>query len=98
MTPPRPSITVLGLGAMGRALARALIAAGHPTTVWNRSAGRADTLVTAGAFEAATATEAVSRTQVTFVCLLDRAAVDAVADTVGAGWRGTTVVNLTSST
>ena len=98
MTLRRPSITVLGLGAMGRALARAFLAAGHPTTVWNRSAGRADSLATAGALEAATATEAVDRSQLTVMCLLDRSAVDAVADTVGSGWRGTTVVNLTSST
>jgi len=30
-------ITLLGLGDMGTALARAWLAAGHPLTVWNRS-------------------------------------------------------------
>jgi 3-hydroxyisobutyrate dehydrogenase-like beta-hydroxyacid dehydrogenase len=33
-------VSVLGLGAMGSALAKALVAAGHETTVWNRSAGK----------------------------------------------------------
>lgn len=38
--PPAP-VTVLGLGPMGRALASAFLAAGHPVTVWNRTPGRA---------------------------------------------------------
>lgn len=41
-------VAVLGLGAMGRALAGALLAAGRPVTVWNRSAGKADELVARG--------------------------------------------------
>jgi 3-hydroxyisobutyrate dehydrogenase-like beta-hydroxyacid dehydrogenase len=98
MTVQQPSIAVLGLGAMGRALARAFVTAGHPTNVWNRSAGRADPLVAAGAHEAATAAEAILAAQLTVMCLLDRSAVDAVADAIGTGWRGATVVNLTSST
>lgn len=36
-------ITVLGLGAMGSALASALAGAGYSTTVWNRSPEKADT-------------------------------------------------------
>ena len=35
------AVTVLGMGEMGRALAAALVAGGHPTTVWNRSPNRA---------------------------------------------------------
>lgn len=93
----RSPVTVLGLGAMGHALADAFLAAGHPTTVWNRTPGRADALVAAGAVEAATAAAAVAAGPLTVVCLLDRASVDAVLDAVGAGVRGRTVVNLTSS-
>ncbi|MFI6297685.1 NAD(P)-binding domain-containing protein [Nonomuraea sp. NPDC050790] len=33
-------VTIIGLGAIGTALARAFVNAGHPTTVWNRSADR----------------------------------------------------------
>lgn len=34
------SVTVLGLGAMGTALAGAFLRAGHRITVWNRSADK----------------------------------------------------------
>lgn len=46
MTTPSASasaspVTVLGLGAMGTALATAFLTNGHPTTVWNRTRTRA---------------------------------------------------------
>lgn len=97
MTSSTPSpVTVLGLGAMGQALAHAFVAAGHPTTVWNRSPGRADALIEAGATEAPTVADAVAASPLTVVCLLDRASVDAVLDVLGDGLDGRTIVNLTS--
>lgn len=48
MTSDRPPVTVLGTGAMGAALAETLLGAGHPTTVWNRTPGRADPLAAKG--------------------------------------------------
>ncbi|UGT53296.1 NAD(P)-dependent oxidoreductase [Nocardia asteroides] len=45
----KPSVTVLGTGSMGAALTRALLAAGHPTHVWNRSPERTKDLAAAGA-------------------------------------------------
>jgi predicted dinucleotide-binding enzyme len=38
-TSEKSRLTLLGLGAMGSALARAWLADGHPLTVWNRTAG-----------------------------------------------------------
>ncbi|MCX6462880.1 MAG: NAD(P)-binding domain-containing protein [Pseudonocardiales bacterium] len=93
---PAP-VTVLGLGAMGAALARALLAAGHPTTVWNRTPARADALRAAGAAVAADPAAAVRAAPLVVVCLLDTPAVDAVLDAAGP-LAGRTVVNLTSST
>ncbi|NEC38336.1 NAD(P)-binding domain-containing protein, partial [Streptomyces rubrogriseus] len=55
----RIPLTVLGTGAMGTALARAWLAAGHPVTVWNRTAARTGTLAAEGAAVAASAAEAV---------------------------------------
>ncbi|RSS80895.1 NAD(P)-dependent oxidoreductase, partial [Streptomyces sp. WAC02707] len=53
---PAPlSVTVLGLGPMGRALAGAFLAAGVRTTVWNRTPGREADLVERGAVLAASA-------------------------------------------
>ncbi len=45
----RSPVTVIGLGPMGQALAGAFLKNGHPTTVWNRSAGKAEALVAQGA-------------------------------------------------
>ena len=42
-------ISVIGLGAMGSALARALVKAGHGVTVWNRSRQKMEPLVGLGA-------------------------------------------------
>jgi 3-hydroxyisobutyrate dehydrogenase-like beta-hydroxyacid dehydrogenase len=50
----KPSVTVIGLGAMGSALAAAVLAGGYPTTVWNRSPERTQPLVASGAVAAAT--------------------------------------------
>jgi glutamyl-tRNA reductase len=48
-------VSVLGLGAMGSALAGALVKAGYATAVWNRTPEKADDLVAQGAQAAATA-------------------------------------------
>lgn len=66
---PKTPVTVLGLGSMGSALAGAFLAAGHPTTVWNRTAAKADPLVSLGAQRAATAGDAVRASPLTIACL-----------------------------
>jgi shikimate 5-dehydrogenase len=45
-------VTVIGLGGMGSALTSALLEAGYPVTVWNRTAAKAAPLVDAGASQA----------------------------------------------
>ncbi|MEV4896471.1 NAD(P)-binding domain-containing protein, partial [Nonomuraea sp. NPDC055795] len=74
------AVTVLGLGLMGEALARAFLRAGHPTTVWNRSPGKADRLVAEGARLAGSAAEAVAASPLVVVCLTGY---DAVHDLFG---------------
>ncbi len=44
-------VAVCGLGKMGEPMARRLLAAGHPLTVYNRTPGRADHLAAQGARE-----------------------------------------------
>ena len=39
---PQQKVTVIGLGAMGTALAEALLRAGNTTIVWNRTASKAE--------------------------------------------------------
>jgi 3-hydroxyisobutyrate dehydrogenase-like beta-hydroxyacid dehydrogenase len=92
----KSSVTVLGLGAMGRALAGALLARGCPTTVWNRSPGKAEALAAKGAVVAATAAEAVAASRLVIVCLLDH---QSVVDVLGTtSLPGRAVVNLTNGT
>lgn len=103
-TPPaRPTaasqpVTVIGLGAMGHTLARTFLDAGHPTTVWNRTAGRADDLVADGAMLAPSVVDALTASPLVVVCVLDTDAVIELLDPLGAELVGRTVVNLTSST
>ena len=92
----RPPVTVLGLGPMGRALAGAFLKAGHPTTVWNRSAGKAGELAAQGAILAESAAEAVAASPLTIVCVLDYGAVNEIVGPIGDGLRGRTLVNLTA--
>ena len=62
-------ISVLGLGLMGSALARALIDGGHKVTVWNRSLAKADTLVKLGADSVVSVAAAVGASPITLVCV-----------------------------
>lgn len=90
------TISVIGLGAMGTALANALIDAGNATTVWNRTPPRADALVARGAHRADTVTEAIAASDVIVLCLTDYAAVEATLHDLGPDLAGKTIVNLTN--
>ncbi|MBE1533928.1 NAD(P)-dependent oxidoreductase [Actinomadura algeriensis] len=98
MTDMRAPVTMLGLGAMGRALAAALVDAGRDVTVWNRTPGKAGALVERGAVEAAGVRDAVSAGGPVVVCLYDHASVRETLDPVAAELRGRAVVNLTTTT
>ncbi|MFI6579142.1 NAD(P)-dependent oxidoreductase [Nocardiopsis sp. NPDC050513] len=92
----KPRVSLLGLGDMGTAFARAWLAAGHPVTVWNRTASRAEPLAGEGADVAATAAEAVAASDLVVTVLLDDASVGAaLAD---ADLTGKDLVNVTTST
>jgi 3-hydroxyisobutyrate dehydrogenase-like beta-hydroxyacid dehydrogenase len=90
--------TVIGLGPMGRSLATALVEAGHRTTVWNRTAGRAAALIERGAKEAPTLQAAVTASPLTIICVLDDNAVEAILAAVDGALAGRTLVNLTADT
>ncbi|MEU0197171.1 MULTISPECIES: NAD(P)-binding domain-containing protein [unclassified Streptomyces] len=92
----RTPLTLLGAGAMGTALARAWLAAGHEVTVWNRTPSRAEALAADGATVARTAAEAVAAHRLVIACLLDDASVDGALD--GADLTGRDLVNLTTGT
>lgn len=67
-------VTMIGLGAMGSALARAFLGAGHAVTVWNRNPARMEPLVALGAASAPDPAAAVGASPITVVCIDDYAA------------------------
>ncbi|MGP4018259.1 NAD(P)-dependent oxidoreductase [Saccharopolyspora sp. 5N708] len=91
-------VTVIGLGRMGQALARAFLADGHPTTVWNRSAAKAEQLVARGAILAASARAAAAASPLVVICVADYQAARELLDPLGDVLAGRVLVNLTSGT
>ena len=75
----KPVVAFLGLGAMGRPMANNLLKTGYPLVVWNRTAGRADDLVAAGARSANSPRAAAEQADVVITMLTDVSAVEGVA-------------------
>jgi 3-hydroxyisobutyrate dehydrogenase-like beta-hydroxyacid dehydrogenase len=74
----RASIGFLGLGAMGAAIVRRLLAAGHQVTGWNRSAEKAAPLREQGMGWAATPSAAAAAGDITISILTDARALEEV--------------------
>lgn len=94
------SVTVLGLGPMGRSLAGVFLDAGLRTTVWNRTPDRDRELVERGAVGVPSAEEAVAASGLTVVCVVNYDASDAILrqQAVTDALKGRTIVNLTADT
>ena len=75
----KPQIGFIGLGIMGRPMARNLLKAGYPLVVHNRSREPVQELVAAGAEEAFSPQEIAQRSQVIITMLPDSPDVEAVA-------------------
>ncbi|MFD4140940.1 NAD(P)-dependent oxidoreductase [Streptomyces sp. NPDC058572] len=89
-------VTVIGLGRMGQALAGAFLTAGHPTTVWNRTASKADQLVAEGARLAPTVGDALKASFLTIICVTDYQAMHELLGASDIALDGTMLINLTS--
>ncbi|MDL5199296.1 NAD(P)-binding domain-containing protein [Streptomyces sp. ALI-76-A] len=94
----RTPVTVIGLGLMGQALAGAFLRAGHPTTVWNRTAAKAGHLVSRGGRLADSVGDAVAAGQLVVVCVSDYDVVRDLLRPLGTVLDGRVLVNLTSGT
>ena len=62
-------VTVIGLGAMGAALASTLLDNGYKVTVWNRSPDKAEPLISKGAVVASSSSEAIDSSPTIIVCI-----------------------------
>ena len=94
------AVSVLGMGAMGRRIARRLLEAGHHMAVWNRTPERADELVALGATRAASPADAARRGEAVITMLADPEALRSVVEGpegIAAGVRaGPTVIEMST--
>ncbi|RME42582.1 MAG: NAD(P)-dependent oxidoreductase [Caldilineae bacterium] len=68
----------IGLGIMGRGMARNLLKAGFDVRVWNRTASRMEELAAAGAGTATSPADLAAQCDILFVCVSDTPDVEAV--------------------
>ncbi|AGK80182.1 NAD(P)-dependent oxidoreductase [Streptomyces microflavus] len=92
------SVTVIGLGEMGAALAGAFLDAGHPTAVWNRTPEKAAPLVAKGAQQAGTVAEAVAAGSLVVVSVKGNDNARELLESAGDALDGRAIVNLTDGT
>ncbi|WP_329028332.1 NAD(P)-dependent oxidoreductase [Streptomyces sp. NBC_00690] len=92
----RTPVTVIGLGSMGRALAEEFINAGHPTTVWNRTPGKAAPLVAKGAVHAQTVEAAIAASPLVITCLTTFEDTQRALEPATAALNGRALVTLNS--
>lgn len=94
------AVSVIGLGDMGIRLAEILLSKGYRVTVWNRSAGKADSLAAQGAIVAESAAAAISASPVIITCVVDYNATRHILDTpeVRSVLPGRTLIELSTGT
>ncbi|SEF28708.1 NAD(P)-binding domain-containing protein [Variovorax sp. NFACC27] len=92
-------VSLIGLGPMGIALARALQPR-YTLTLWNRTAGRAKPLLNQGTLLAADARSAVEASPIVLTCVADYAAARSILAMPGvaAALRGKVLVQLSTGT
>jgi 3-hydroxyisobutyrate dehydrogenase-like beta-hydroxyacid dehydrogenase len=93
-------ISVVGLGAMGSALATALVGAGRNVTVWNRSPEKIVPLAAIGALAATSAAEAIAASPRVVICLPDYETTARIFEQpeIHSSLEGRTVIQLSTAT
>lgn len=89
-------VTVIGLGNMGSALARALQTNGHTVTVWNRSPKKAAPLVAIGAVLAPSAAAAIRASRHIIMCVTNYVAANHILGEVATELPGKVLVQFTT--
>ena len=80
MTAVKPIVGFIGLGIMGKPMALNLLKAGFPLVVHNRSHGKVEELVAAGAIDGGSPKGVAERAEVIILCLPDSPDVQAVVE------------------
>ena len=89
-------ISIIGLGAMGSALARVLLDKGYSVTVWNRSSEKAEALVSVGATAVNSAAEAVASSPATIICIASHEQTIELLGDMAATLSGKTIIELST--
>jgi len=89
-------VTVIGLGNMGSALARALLKNGCAVTAWNRSPQKAAPLVDNGAVLAPSVAAALTASPIIFVCVTNYAAANHILSEAATELSGKLLVQFTT--
>jgi 3-hydroxyisobutyrate dehydrogenase-like beta-hydroxyacid dehydrogenase len=91
-------VSVIGTGAMGSAITRALLSAGNSVTIWNRTAEKMTPLRALGAHEAASIIDAVKASPVILVSVTNYSVTNALLGTKGVTRQltGRTLVQLST--
>jgi 3-hydroxyisobutyrate dehydrogenase-like beta-hydroxyacid dehydrogenase len=89
-------VTVIGLGAMGTALAQCLLKNNYRLTVWNRSPDKIEPLVLAGAAEASLLAKAVAASPIVIVCIKNHEETLRLLEPLGSELNGKTIVDLST--
>ena len=91
-------VTIVGLGAMGTALAETLLAQRLKVNVWNRSPEKAKPLIVKGANLSVDVASAISTSELVLISVLDYQAVKEILESATEALAGRTIVNLTNGT
>ena len=92
----RKSVTVIGLGPMGQAMADVFLEYGYSLTVWNRTSSKADQLVAKGAIRVSTVNEALAANELVILSLTDYNVMYSILEPVSENLFGKVLVNLSS--
>lgn len=90
------SVTVMGLGPMGQAMAAAYLERGYEVTVWNRTPARAQALVARGAIPAESPAQALRANELVLLSLIDYEAMYTTLKGAEHAVAGRVLVNLSS--
>lgn len=89
-------VTIIGLGNMGSALARAFVENKRTVTIWNRSPEKAAQLVELGAVWSKDAASAVAASPVVILCLTDYGAAQQIISASEASFAGKLLIQLST--
>ena len=90
------TVSVVGLGIMGKALAQTLLGAGYTVTVWNRTIGKVTELVSNGASLADSVDVAVDTSDTTIFCISSHQDTLSLLNEVENSLEGKSIIELSS--